>query len=131
MYAPVDGVVTNAGQGTVGKIAIRDANGFSHEILHTRERHVAVGDLVAAGQSIGTMGNTGTHDQHVHYQLKDPDGDTINPTAFWDQQGAVEPNTAPPAYVAGLFGTGGQFAPGSASSSRPLYDTRSFIPAIG
>jgi murein DD-endopeptidase MepM/ murein hydrolase activator NlpD len=45
--------------GTLGRIAIRDANGFLHEILHTHTRHVAIGDPVAAGQLIGTMGNTG------------------------------------------------------------------------
>ena len=74
--SPVAGIVTNAGQGQYGTIAIRDANGFSHEILHTHSRHVAVGDPVAAGQLIGTMGNTGVESgaSHVHYQLKDPSG---------------------------------------------------------
>ena len=79
--SPIAGIVTNAGQGTVGRIAIRDANGFSHEILHTHTRHVSVGDPVAAGQLIGTMGNTGvdkpnieTGPNHVHYQVKDPAG---------------------------------------------------------
>jgi hypothetical protein len=43
--APVNGVVTNAGHGNYGTIAIRDANGFSHEILHTHSRHVAVGAI--------------------------------------------------------------------------------------
>ena len=35
LRAPVDGIVTNAGEGTAGRIAIRDANGLSHEVLHT------------------------------------------------------------------------------------------------
>jgi Peptidase family M23 len=103
IHSPVAGTVTNAGEGTVGKIAIRDANGFSHEILHTQTRHVAVGDGVAAGQVIGTMGNTGVEranlekgDQHVHYQLKDPTGIVIDPSAFWDRQGQVDTNPAPP-----------------------------------
>jgi Peptidase family M23 len=103
---PVAGIVTNAGGGNYGTIAIRDANGFSHEILHTHARHVAVGDPVAAGQLIGTMGNTGVDKpkiesgaNHVHYQIKDPSGNVINPSAFWDQQGPVDPNPAPPAYL--------------------------------
>src|SRR5262245_17673532 len=50
LRSPVTGIVTNAGDGTVGRIAIRDANGFTHEILHTNTRHVAVGDPVVAGQ---------------------------------------------------------------------------------
>ena len=79
LRSPVTGIVTNAGEGTVGRIAIRDANGFSHEILHTSSRDVAVGDPVVAGQLIGTIGNTGVPrhkdgrlgDQHVHYQIRD------------------------------------------------------------
>src|SRR5260221_7532771 len=58
LRSPVDGVVINAGQGTVGRIAIRDKDGFVHEILHSDKRHVAIGDPVAAGQLVGTMGNT-------------------------------------------------------------------------
>jgi murein DD-endopeptidase MepM/ murein hydrolase activator NlpD len=59
LRSPVAGVVENAGQGNVGRIAIRDKNGFLHEILHTHAQHVSIGDPVAAGQLIGTMGNTG------------------------------------------------------------------------
>src|SRR5271170_6135178 len=50
--SPVTGIVTNAGEGDYGRIAIRDANGYSHEILHTDTRHVSVGDPVVAGQLI-------------------------------------------------------------------------------
>ena len=111
LRSQVDGIVVNAGQGTMGRIAIRDKDGFVHEILHSDKRHVAIGDPVVAGQLIGTMGNTGTHDQHVHYQLKDPAGKDIDPNAFWDQQGPVDPNPAPPAYLQEyqqyLLGTGG------------------------
>jgi hypothetical protein len=56
LRSPVDDIVENAGQGDVGRSAIRDKNGFLHEILHTDARHVAIGDPVAAGQLIGTMG---------------------------------------------------------------------------
>lgn len=106
LRAPVDGIVTNAGEGRYGTISIRDANGFSHEILHTHSRHVSVGDPVVAGQLIGTMGNTGVDFKnpkeganHVHYQLRDPSGHAINPTEFWDQQGPANPNPAPPSYL--------------------------------
>jgi Peptidase family M23 len=106
LRSPVDGVVENAGEGTVGRIAIRDANGILHEILHTHTRHVAIGDPVAAGQLIGTMGNTGVEraniehgDHHVHQQMWDPAGNRMNPTEFWDQQGPADPNPAPPAYL--------------------------------
>jgi murein DD-endopeptidase MepM/ murein hydrolase activator NlpD len=83
MRAPVTGVVTKVDKSKNGTIAIRDSNGFSHEILHSRTQHVAVGDPVVAGQLIGTMGNTGLgvenpHDRaHVHFQLRDPAGRSL------------------------------------------------------
>ena len=85
LHSPVAGVVENAGEGNVGGIAIRDADGFLHEILHTATPNAKRGDLVGVGQPIGTMGNAGTQDQHVHYQLKDPAGQIINPTEFWER----------------------------------------------
>ncbi|PDT88167.1 hypothetical protein CO669_21285 [Bradyrhizobium sp. Y36] len=106
LRSPVDGIVTNAGEGTAGRIAIRDANGMSHELLHTHRRFVSVGDPVVAGQLVGTMGNTGvieayieSGDHYLHYQLKDPAGRRLNPQAYWEQQGPIDPNPAPPAYV--------------------------------
>ena len=106
LYSPVAGIVTNAGQGTAGRIAVRDANGYSHEILHTYTRNVKIGDRVSEGQLIGTMGNTGVLNanvedgpRHVHYQLKDPAGNDINPTEFWDRQGPINPNPDRPAYL--------------------------------
>jgi hypothetical protein len=98
LRSPVAGIVTNAGEGSVGRIAIRDANGFSHEILRTQTQKVRRGDLVGVGQPIGTMGNTGTDDQHVHYQLKDPAGHAINPTEFWDRLGQAKSDPCELAY---------------------------------
>lgn len=94
VHSPVDGVVENAGAGTVGRISIRDGNGYRHEILHTHSQQVAVGDRVVAGQPIGTMGNMGVKkagvesgDHHVHYQLLDPStGFRLRPSGFADDQ---------------------------------------------
>lgn len=171
LRSPVTGIVTNAGEGTAGRIAIRDSSGLTHEILHSHKQHVRVGDPVVAGQLIGTMGNTGVNRKepekgphHVHYQLRTRAEKIIDPGTFWDQQGPMDPNPAPPAFLgehqqylrslvtspsaganrpgapgamplpdearmggnAAPFGTGGQFVPGPATSSRPLYQTRSF-----
>jgi murein DD-endopeptidase MepM/ murein hydrolase activator NlpD len=105
VQSPVDGVVENAGEGTSGRIAIRDKNGFLHEILHTRDQYVKIGYPVAAGQLIGTMGNTGVKtadgkpgQYHVHYQLRDPTGTITDPAAYADAQGPVDPNPQP-AYI--------------------------------
>ena len=100
LRSPVAGVVTtNPGEGTYGRIAIRDANGLSHEILHTDAQYVKRGDLVGMGQPIGRMGNTGVDDQHVHYQLKDSAGQVINPTDFWNRLGPAKTDPGQPAYL--------------------------------
>lgn len=57
LRSPVNGVVERAGDDQWGTISIRDNNGVRHQILHTNSRKVKVGDVVAAGQVIGTMGN--------------------------------------------------------------------------
>jgi len=106
LRSPIAGRVINAGEGDYGTIAIRDANGYTHELLHTQRRHVSIGDPVVAGQLIGTMGNTGVDHRgveggqyHVHYQIKDRDGNRVNPVEFWDSQGPIDPNPAPPAVL--------------------------------
>jgi hypothetical protein len=100
LRSPVAGIVTtNPGEGTFGRIAIRDANGLSHEMLHTHAQYVKRGDLVGIGQPIGRMGNTGTKDQHVHHQLKDSAGHAINPMDFWDRLGPAKTDPGQPAYL--------------------------------
>ena len=106
LHSPVAGVVTNTGEGGVGRIAIRDANGFVHEILHTYTQSVKKGDLVGVGTPIGTMGNTGVnHDHpkdgqyHVHYQLKDRAGNVINPTEFWNNLDPGKDDPGQPAFL--------------------------------
>ncbi|SFI47530.1 M23 family metallopeptidase [Bradyrhizobium sp. Gha] len=105
LRSPVNGVVERAGDDQWGTISIRDNNGLRHQILHTNSRNVKVGDVVAAGQVVGTMGNTGLFDkngrpgqQHVHYQIKDPAGNVLDPGEFADAQGPFDPIPAP-AYI--------------------------------
>ncbi|MGY3477447.1 MULTISPECIES: M23 family metallopeptidase [Bradyrhizobium] len=107
MRSPVNGVVERAGDDQWGTISIRDNSGLRHQILHTNSRHVKVGDVVAAGQVIGMMGNTGLFDEkgnpgqhHVHYQIKDPAGNVLDPGAFADTLGPFDPIPAP-AYIPG------------------------------
>jgi len=104
LRSPVDGIVTNAGEGSAGRIAIRDADGVSHELLHTQRQYVSIGDRVVAGQMLGTMGNMGVDkkyveggDHHLHYQLIDAAGNRLDPQAYWKQREVPAPS--PPAYV--------------------------------
>lgn len=89
VHSPVAGTVTFVG-GQYGTIKIRDADGNSHEILHTQSQSVKVGQHLEPGDAIGTMGGRGPHGtsqyaQHVHYQMKDAQGHPINPEAYWNQ----------------------------------------------
>lgn len=88
--APISGKVTFVG-GQYGTIKIEDAQGNSHEILHTQSQSVKEGQQVTAGQPIGTMGGRGPdgandYAQHVHYQLKDSTGKLKSPEEFWNKQ---------------------------------------------
>lgn len=87
LHSPIAGEVTFVG-GQYGTIKIRDAEGNSHEILHTQSQSVKVGQHVDAGDEIGRMGGRGPdgaaqYAQHVHYQMKDAHGRPVNPEDFW------------------------------------------------
>src|SRR3954470_13867346 len=97
--SPVTGTVTMAGGGGYGTIAIQDKDGLSHQLLHTHSQHVRVGDSVMAGELVGTMGNTGVDTPgveggqfHLHYQIKDSRGRTLNPVDYWTEQGPIDPD---------------------------------------
>jgi peptidoglycan hydrolase-like protein with peptidoglycan-binding domain len=89
--SPVSGEVVFSG-GQYGTVKIRDDYGNTHEILHLNSRSVQVTDpptRVEAGDPIGTMGGRGPngpnqYPQHVHYQLRDPNGRIVDPEAYWD-----------------------------------------------
>ncbi|MBP6749154.1 MAG: peptidoglycan-binding protein [Xanthomonadaceae bacterium] len=107
--SPVSGVVVyGEGQGSYGTVKIRDDQGNTHEILHLDSRSVRVTDpptRVEAGDPIGTMGGRGPNGpnqyaQHVHYQVRDPNNNLVDPEAFWNnpqrRQGQETPQTQPP-----------------------------------
>ncbi|CTP90559.1 peptidoglycan-binding protein [Xanthomonas graminis] len=97
VHAPISGTVTFSG-GQYGTVKIRDAQGNSHEILHLDSRSVKEGDTVRAGDAIGTMGGRGPNGanqyaQHVHYQIRDPSGQTISPETWWNRGQQVDANS--------------------------------------
>lgn len=101
--SPVSGRVSYSG-GSFGTVKIVDAQGNSHEIMHLHSRSVNEGDSVRAGQPIGTMGGRGPdgpnqYAQHVHYQLRNPDGQVIDPVGFWNgrQRDAADIASSAPA----------------------------------
>jgi len=89
IHAPIAGTVTSVG-GRYGTVMIQDADGNSHQILHMQDTRVKVGQHVEPGDPIGTMGGRGPqganqYAQHVHYQMKDPSGNLINPESYWNR----------------------------------------------
>lgn len=112
VHSPVSGVVEYGdGQGSYGTVKIRDDQGNLHEILHLDSRSVRATDpptRIEAGDPIGTMGGRGPggasdYAQHVHYQMRDPNGRIIDPEAFWNDRTRTrgetvsEANTVPAA----------------------------------
>ncbi len=105
--SPVAGVVVYGdGQGSYGTVKIRDDAGNLHEILHLDSRSVRVTDpptRVEAGDPIGTMGGrgpngAGQYAQHVHYQIRDASGRTVDPERFWSNRavdGPAHPGAEP------------------------------------
>ncbi|PZP61640.1 MAG: lytic transglycosylase [Pseudoxanthomonas spadix] len=112
VHAPIDGTVTFSG-GQYGTVKIRDAQGNSHEILHLDSRSVREGQVVRAGDPIGTMGGRGPegasqYAQHVHYQMRDPQGHLISPQTFWDRHAPAQAPSAPASTAAPHRGAGGE-----------------------
>ncbi|SFW62854.1 XVIPCD domain-containing protein [Luteibacter sp. UNCMF366Tsu5.1] len=101
LHSPIAGEVTFVG-GQYGTIKIRDAEGNSHEILHTQSQSVKVGQHVQVGDAIGHMGGRGPdgatqYAQHVHYQMKDAHGRPVNPETFWRDREVGHVSHAAPA----------------------------------
>jgi len=113
LNSPISGTVVEPLGGRYGIVTIRDADGNLHQILHTDSRSVTVGQKINAGDPIGTMGNTGPYSkpiaQHVHYQIKDPQGKVINPQKWWNSKG--DSFKAKPTVRWGIFDSDGNGVP--------------------
>ena len=81
ILAPADGVVTFAGPfGSYGLVIfITHDDGWVSVLAHHKEQLVAKGDRVARRQLIAVMGNTGTVYVHSHQELRDADGNQVDP----------------------------------------------------
>jgi len=84
IYATADGVVVHAdwlaGYGRLVKI--RHAFGIETRYAHLSQIRVNVGDVVARGDRIGDMGNSGrSTGTHLHYEIR-LGGEAINPMDY-------------------------------------------------
>jgi RHS repeat-associated protein len=100
--APVTGVASVA-TGKIGGIMVTVtipvpyANaGETHTMMHLRSAEVKTGDIVKEGQTVAKSGMTGnakdlSSDQaHVHYQIKDANGNEIDPATVINIEGPVQ-----------------------------------------
>ncbi|MTV50177.1 peptidoglycan DD-metalloendopeptidase family protein [Heliobacillus mobilis] len=88
IYATTGGVVEKVGVNAIGgnRVGIRDDDGNYHYYAHlSAYGDVRVGDHIAAGTIVGYVGNTGnarTTPPHLHYGIRSPEGDWVNPYPF-------------------------------------------------
>lgn len=90
--AMVEGEVVFAGpRGGLGNaVAIRGADGRTYWAGHMSRVGVEVGARVSQGDSIGKVGQTGNATgPHVHYAVRDPNGQFLNPLNLRPQRGGA------------------------------------------
>lgn len=81
------GVVTAAGPvgGYGNMVEVTHPNGFTTRYGHLGAINVSVGDVIAGGAPIGTVGNTGNSTgAHLHFEVRDPTGKAIDPRSMVD-----------------------------------------------
>lgn len=80
-----DGTVVAVGDDSYGTVyshdvAVLHEDGYYSLYMHLASSTVNVGDSVASGQQIGTLGNTGTVYAHLHFCLFDSSGQSVMPS---------------------------------------------------
>jgi len=86
VHTPIAGTVTEVG-GNYGAVVIRDAEGYSHRFLHLNSQDVIKDQQIEADTRLGGMGGQGPngpnhYSQHVHYEIRDPNGQLVDPKQF-------------------------------------------------
>ena len=69
--------------------------------MHLHKTSVQVGDVVKLGQAIGAMGGRGPtkatqYAQHVHYHMKDPKGQRVDPKDYVQREDPKQASSTNP-----------------------------------
>ncbi len=91
IMAPISGVARvlsekeSGGYGNM--VEVTDATtGVKHMLAHMDKTMVKTGDVIKAGQQIGTLGNTGkSTGAHLHHEMRDKAGNKIDPSQFYSK----------------------------------------------
>ncbi|HEX2619901.1 MAG TPA: M23 family metallopeptidase [Phototrophicaceae bacterium] len=92
VFAAENGMVVFAGQSNTGRglmVALAHSINGNYDTYtlyaHLKEVNVNCGQVVAAGEKIGTVGATGNASgPHLHFEVQDKDGNLIDPTTILD-----------------------------------------------
>lgn len=91
IVAVADGVVISSGpaQGFGLWVRIEHNDGTITTYGHNNENTATVGQTVAAGQEIATVGNRGqSTGPHLHFEVQDPSGQNVDPVAWLAERDA-------------------------------------------
>lgn len=99
----VDKVFT--GEGAIGKgLSIKFPDGSRAIYGHMNEVKTKVGEHVDAGQVLGLSGSTGNSTAaHLHFGLKDPAGNVVDPTPLAEQLANISGTDISPGVIPKLF----------------------------
>lgn len=85
------GTVAMAGpfEGYGPSVLVSHGGGYYSLYLYLQRVVVRQGETVARGQSVGTVGGTGTPEgAHIEFQIRGPTGEAVDPLAWLQAQGA-------------------------------------------
>ncbi|MFC9517540.1 M23 family metallopeptidase [Nocardiaceae bacterium NPDC056970] len=92
VYAAADGVVVDAGpaSGFGLWVRVKHDDGTTTVYGHVNDYQVHVGQHVAAGQQIATVGNRGqSTGPHLHFEVWSPGGAKIDPSSWLEERGVA------------------------------------------
>lgn len=92
VYAAADGVVVDAGpaSGFGLWVRVKHDDGTTTVYGHVNDYQVNVGQHVAAGQQIATVGNRGqSTGPHLHFEVWSPGGAKIDPSSWLEERGVA------------------------------------------
>ena len=122
IMAPISGVARvlsekeSGGYGNMVEVT-DSVTGVKHMLAHMDKTMVKTGDVIKAGQQIGTVGNTGkSTGAHLHHEMRDKFGKKIDPSQFYT--GVTDTSGRPIANRPGFGSTAGGAAFGNPNIAR-------------
>jgi murein DD-endopeptidase MepM/ murein hydrolase activator NlpD len=93
VMAPISGMARvlsekeSGGYGNMVEVT-DEKTGVKHMLAHLDKSMVKTGEMIKAGQQIGTLGNTGkSTGAHLHHEMRDKFGKKIDPSQFYSGPG--------------------------------------------